>query len=83
MKFAQNVKEAKFGCRKAVLIDLAPAATHISNRYNTGFRQEALEKEGENLLDRLNKECGWKYKKKKKQKKKTKRIAVENSFSVM
>lgn len=38
MKFAQNVKEAKFGCRKAVLIDLAPAATHISNRYNTGFR---------------------------------------------
>ena len=62
MKFAQNVNEAKFGCRKAVLIDLAPAATHISNRYNTGFRQEALEKEGENLLDRLNKECGWMYK---------------------
>lgn len=62
MKFAQNVKEAKFGCRKAVLIDLAPAATHISNRYNMGFKQEALEKEGENLLERLNKECGWMYK---------------------
>lgn len=49
------------GERKAVLIDLSTAATHIGNRYNTGFDLQRLQEEGKELLDALNKECRWMY----------------------
>ena len=49
------------GNRKAVLIDLSIAASHIANRYNKGFDLEQLQKEGMILLRKLNEECQWMY----------------------
>lgn len=49
------------GNRKAVLIDLSTAASHIANRYNKGFDLEQLQKEGMILLKKLNEECQWMY----------------------
>lgn len=65
MVYSKRIKNAEFGERKAVLIDLSPVATHISNRYNSGFDIKALKKEADLLIKRLNDECGWMYKTKK------------------
>lgn len=59
--FSKQQKDAKFGTRKAILVDLAPVATHIGNRYNAGINQELLVTEGEMLASQLLSECGWMY----------------------
>ncbi len=50
-----------YGGRHAILVDLSPAATHIANRYSSGFDIKILKEEGDKLLKLLKDECGWMY----------------------
>lgn len=59
--YTKSLGDVAFGERKAILIDLSPAATHIANRYNEGFDLPSLLEEGKELLSLLKKECGWMY----------------------
>ena len=61
LAYQKELGDIELGARKAVLVDLSPAATHIANRYNMGFDLPKLQKEGKELLALLKKECGWMY----------------------
>ena len=61
LQYESVMEGIQHGDRKAVLIDLSTAATHIANRYNEGFDLEQLQKEGSILLKKLNAECQWMY----------------------
>jgi len=52
---------SKLGARKAVLVDLSPAATFIAYNYNTPVDVQAFEREARRILDEVEKECGWMY----------------------
>jgi transcription initiation factor IIE alpha subunit len=49
------------GVRKAVLVDLSPAATFIAYNYNTPVDADAFEREAERILDEVEEELGWMY----------------------
>ena len=52
---------SKLGARRAVLIDLSPAASFIAYNYNTPVNVPAFKGEGERILKELEQECGWMY----------------------
>jgi DNA modification methylase/rubredoxin len=52
---------SQIGARKAVLVDLSPAATFIAYNYNTPVDAAAFERESHRILDEVEKECGWIY----------------------
>jgi DNA modification methylase len=52
---------SKLGARKAVLVDLSPAATFIAYNYNTPVDARAFEKEARRILKEVEEECGWMY----------------------
>jgi DNA modification methylase len=52
---------SKLGVRYAALDDLAPAATFIAQNYNLPIDEDLLQSEGEKVIKRLKKECGWMY----------------------
>jgi len=52
---------SKLGVRKAVLNDLAPAATFIAYNYNTPVDVVAFKKEAQRILKEVEDECGWMY----------------------
>ena len=52
---------SRLGVRKAVLNDLAPAATFIAYNYNTPVDVVAFEKEAQRILKEVEDECGWMY----------------------
>jgi len=52
---------SRLGARKAVLIDLCPAATFIAYSYNTPVDVEAFEREAHRILQEVEEECGWMY----------------------
>jgi len=52
---------SKLGARKAILIDLSPAATFIAYNYNTPVDVRAFEQEARRILDEVERECGWMY----------------------
>lgn len=52
---------SRLGARKAVLVDLSPAATFIAYNYNTPVDARAFEREAKRILKELEKECGWMY----------------------
>lgn len=52
---------SKLGARKAILIDLSPAATFIAYNYNTPVDVRAFEREARRILDEVEEECGWMY----------------------
>jgi DNA modification methylase len=52
---------SKLGVRKAILVDLSPAATFIAYNYNTPVDVRAFEREARRILDEVEKECGWMY----------------------
>jgi len=56
-----NKPISKLGARKAVLIDLSPAATFIAYNYNTPVDERAFEREAKRILMEVEKECGWMY----------------------
>lgn len=49
------------GARKAVLIDLSPAATFIAYNYNTSVDSCAFAQEAERILAEVEEECSWMY----------------------
>jgi len=49
------------GARKAVLVDLSPAATHIAYNYNTPVDARTFEREAKRILKEVEQECGWMY----------------------
>ncbi len=51
----------KWGARRAILGDLAPAATFIAANYNTPFDVAAFQAEAQRILDELKAEIGWMY----------------------
>jgi hypothetical protein len=51
----------KWGARRAILGDLAPAATFIAANYNTPFDVAGFQAEAQRILDELKAEIGWMY----------------------
>jgi 16S rRNA G966 N2-methylase RsmD len=51
----------RWGARRAVLGDLAPAATFIAANYNTPFDVAAFQAEAQRILHELKAEIGWMY----------------------
>jgi len=47
--------------RKAILLDLSPAATFIAYNYNTPVDIEEFEREAKRILKEVKEECGWMY----------------------
>lgn len=52
---------SKIGARKAVLVDLSPAATFIAYNYNTPINVHAFEQEATRIMQEVEQECGWMY----------------------
>lgn len=58
--FDESGKEvSKLGARRAVISDLSPAATFISNNYNTLIVLEEFEFEANRILSEVSAELGW------------------------
>jgi 16S rRNA G966 N2-methylase RsmD len=58
---ASGQEPPKWGARRAVLGDLAPAASFIAANYNTPFDLSVFELEAQRILDELRAESGWMY----------------------
>jgi len=58
---ASGQEPPKWGARRAVLGDLAPAATFIAANYNTPFDLSRFEIEAQRILNELKTEIGWMY----------------------
>lgn len=58
---ASGQETPKWGPRRAVLGDLAPAATFIAANYNTPFDLAAFQIEAQRILNELKTEIGWMY----------------------
>lgn len=52
---------SRLGARKAILNDLAPAATFIAYNYNTPVNAAAFQREAQCILREVEQECGWMY----------------------
>ncbi|MBN2547932.1 MAG: hypothetical protein JXB15_02145, partial [Anaerolineales bacterium] len=52
---------SRLGARRAVLVDLSPAATFIAYNYNTPVDVAAFEAEAHHILEEVEQECGWMY----------------------
>ena len=52
---------SKLGSRRAILVDLSPAATFIAYNYNTPVNAHSFEREAKRILAEVEKECGWMY----------------------
>lgn len=57
----KEIKNIKWGTRKAVLNDLSPAASFITYNYNTLFNSQVFKEEALRVLDECEKEFGWMY----------------------
>lgn len=58
---AQGLPGPVWGARRAVLNDLAPAATFIAANYNSPFDVDAFAAAGRRLLREVDQELGWMY----------------------
>jgi DNA modification methylase len=56
-----GITAPKWGARRSVLNDLAPAATFIGANYNLPFDVDAFADAGNNLLEEVEREIGWMY----------------------
>ena len=52
---------SQLGPRKAVLVDLSPAATFIASNYNAPVDSRRFEQEAKRIVREVEKECGWMY----------------------
>lgn len=57
----KGIKDAKWGYRNAILCDLSPEASFISYNYNHQFDIDAFEREANEILEKIKKECSWMY----------------------
>ena len=60
-KMESIIKGPKWGARKAILNDLAPAATFIASNYNTQIDSSAFIETMNNLFEEIENECEWMY----------------------
>ncbi len=58
---ASGQEPPKWGARRAILGDLAPAATFIAANYNMPFDLSTFETEAQRILNELKTEIGWMY----------------------
>jgi len=58
---AAGEEPPKWGARRVILGDLAPAATFIAANYNTPFDLSVFQNEAQRILDELKAEIGWMY----------------------
>ena len=56
-----EMKNVEFGSRSAVICDLSPAATYISDVFNATIDLAQFSEQTEAILDLCVKECGWMY----------------------
>ena len=56
-----GLEAPKWGARRAILNDLAPAATFIGANYNIPFNVDEFSRAGKKLLDQIWSEIGWMY----------------------
>lgn len=52
---------SKLGTRRAILNDLSPIASFISNNYNSPINIDEFEQEAVRILNEIEDECGWMY----------------------
>ncbi|MBI4321183.1 MAG: DNA methylase [Chloroflexi bacterium] len=52
---------SRIGARKAILVDLSPAATFIAYNYNTPVDTSAFEREARRIMREVEQELGWMY----------------------
>lgn len=57
----RHIKDAKWGYRNVILGDLSPEATFIAYNYNHQFNIQKFEKEANEILAQIKKECSWMY----------------------
>lgn len=57
----QEMRDVKWGTRKAILNDLSPAATFIAYNYNTPVDVVEFEREAKRILAEVETEFGWMY----------------------
>lgn len=50
-----------WGKRKAILVDLSPAATFISHNYNSPIDVDLFKAKAKQIMDEVKEECGWMY----------------------
>lgn len=60
-EWAANGTRPQWGARRAVLCDLAPAATFIAANYNMPFDIREFERAAKRILDEVEAELGWMY----------------------
>ena len=60
-KMESIIKGPKWGARKVILNDLAPAATFIASNYNTQIDSSAFIETMNNLFEEIESECEWMY----------------------
>ena len=56
-----EMPQIQWGTRRAILNDLAPAATFIAHNHNAGFDIELFEQEADRVLKQCRKKFGWVY----------------------
>ncbi len=71
----RHIEDAQWGYRNTILCDLSPEASFISYNYNHQFDIQAFEKEANEILDKIKKDCGWMYK--------TNHITSDNQLSLV
>jgi len=52
---------SRLGSRKAVVLDLSPAATFLAHNYNSPVDVIAFEREAQRIIREVEKECSWMY----------------------
>ena len=57
----QGLDKPKWGARRSVQNDLAPAATFIAANYSLPFDVQAFEKAGKQILSEVERDLGWMY----------------------
>lgn len=73
-KIESEMKDVKWGARKALLSDLSPTATFISYNYNAPIDVVNFEKEAKKILKDCNEKYGWMYE--------TKHLPENNSSNI-
>lgn len=61
LKYELGAKDDEWGVRHAIISDLSPAAQYIAYNYNNGLSLRTFSREAEQIIEEVEKECGWMY----------------------
>lgn len=62
IQIENDMEDVTWGTRKAILSDLAVAATYIANNHNEGFELDKFKLEAEKVISACEEKYGWMYK---------------------